>query len=55
MKTCISWTKVGTNVIFPDNEKVLLFQIYDFQLTWCDLYFRSKQELQFQHILTQNV
>ena len=38
MKTCISWTKVSTNVIFHDNEEVLLFQIYDFQMTWCDLY-----------------
>ena len=36
MKTCISWTKVGTNVIFHDHEEVLLFQIYDFQMTWCD-------------------
>ena len=38
MKTCISWTKVSTNIIFHDHEEVLLFQIYDFQMTWCDLY-----------------
>ena len=38
MKSCISWTKVGTNVIFHDHEEVLLFQIYmyDFQMIWCD-------------------
>ena len=41
MKTCISWTKVGTNVIFHDYEEVLLFQIYDFQVTWCDLYWHK--------------
>ena len=41
MKTCISWTKVGTNVIFHDHEEVLLFQIYDVQVTWCDLYWHK--------------
>ena len=41
MKTCISWTKVGTNVIFHDHEEVLLFQIYDFQVTGCDLYWHK--------------
>ena len=35
MKTFISWTKVSTNVIFHDHEEVLLFQIYDFQMTKC--------------------
>ena len=38
MKTCISWTKVSTNVICHDHEEVLLFEIYDFQMTWCVLY-----------------
>ena len=41
MKTCISWTKVCTNVIFHDHEEELLFQIYDFQMTWCDLYWNK--------------
>ena len=41
MKNCISWTKVGTNVIVHDHEEVLLFQIYDFQMTWCDLYWHK--------------
>ena len=43
MKTCISWTKVSTNVICHDHEagEVLLFQIYDFQMTWCDLYWHK--------------
>ena len=41
MKTCISWTKVCTTVIFHDHEEVLFFQIYDFQMTWCDLYWHK--------------
>ena len=41
MKTCISWTKESTNVIFHDHEEALLFQIYDFQMTWCDLYWHK--------------
>ena len=31
MKTCISLTKVSTNVIFHDHEEVLLFQIMTFK------------------------
>ena len=28
--------------------------MYDLQVTWSDLYFRFKQKVQIQHILTQN-
>ena len=27
--------------MFHDHEEVLLFQIYDFQMTWCDLYWHK--------------
>ena len=42
-------------LFFHDNNEVLLCQIYDLQMTWCYLYFQSKQEAHIQHILAQNV